>query len=65
MFECCENPQSHHAAIFDKYTDKRYKRASQYAQGEIRNGFQIPDVAVNNSRLVISYYNDETFWEKK
>ncbi|TGZ80579.1 A/B/D/E cyclin [Ascodesmis nigricans] len=30
LVECCENAQEHHKAIFDKYTDRRYKRASIY-----------------------------------
>ncbi|KAF1948516.1 G2/mitotic-specific cyclin 3 [Byssothecium circinans] len=42
MLECCESPQKHHAAVFDKYTDKRYKRASVYVETEISRGFQLP-----------------------
>lgn len=42
MLECCYNPRKHHLSIYEKYTDKRYKRASQYVEAEIANGFMIP-----------------------
>lgn len=40
--ECCDNPQRHHSAVYDKYTDKRYKRASKFVEEQIEKGFQIP-----------------------
>ncbi|KAI1006208.1 G2/mitotic-specific cyclin-4 [Podosphaera aphanis] len=33
--ECCENPQKHHNAVFEKYSDRRYKRAAQFVYTEI------------------------------
>ena len=42
LVECCERPQKHHAAVFDKYCDKRFKRASLFVETEIRNGFRVP-----------------------
>ena len=42
MLECCEDPQRHHSAVYDKYTDKRYKRASQYVAGKLAQGFRLP-----------------------
>ncbi|KAH6625285.1 cyclin-like protein [Boeremia exigua] len=42
MMECCDNPQKHHAAVYEKYTDKRYKRASVFVETEIAKGFQLP-----------------------
>ncbi|KAL1592762.1 B-type cyclin [Paraconiothyrium brasiliense] len=45
MVECCENPQKHHAAVYDKYTDKRYKRASIFVGTELNKGFQLPFVS--------------------
>jgi G2/mitotic-specific cyclin 3/4 len=45
MLECCENPQKHHAAVYDKYTDKRYKRASIFVETELNKGFQLPSVS--------------------
>lgn len=45
ILECCDNPQKHHAAVYEKYTDKRYKRASIFVETEITNGFQLPFVS--------------------
>lgn len=42
LVECCHNAQKHHAAVFDKYTDKRYKKASVFVQGELAKGFVLP-----------------------
>lgn len=30
LVECCENPKTHHNAVYKKYADRRYKRASLY-----------------------------------
>ncbi|PYH44011.1 uncharacterized protein BP01DRAFT_92275 [Aspergillus saccharolyticus JOP 1030-1] len=43
MMECCERPSKHHAAIYEKYTDKRYKRASLFVEAEMKRGFLLPD----------------------
>jgi G2/mitotic-specific cyclin 3/4 len=32
LVECCENPKTHHHAVFKKYSDRRFKRASIYVQ---------------------------------
>ncbi|KAH6723740.1 cyclin-like protein [Leptodontidium sp. MPI-SDFR-AT-0119] len=42
MLECCENPLKHHAAVYEKYSDRRYKRASQFVQAEMVKGFRLP-----------------------
>lgn len=44
IFECLVAPEKHHAAVYDKYADKRYKRASQFVQGKMQQGFVIPPV---------------------
>lgn len=44
ILECCDVPQKHHAAIYEKYSDKRFKRASYFAESEIAKGFTAPDV---------------------
>lgn len=49
MVECCENPQKHHAAIYEKYMDKRFKRASVYVENEMARGFRIPDSTAEKS----------------
>ncbi|KAF7184638.1 hypothetical protein CNMCM7691_005881 [Aspergillus felis] len=53
ILECCEIPRKHHSAIFEKYTDKRFKRASLFAEAEIKKGFCLPEVsreATSNER---------------
>ena len=42
MLSCCEDPQKHHAAVYDKYGDKRFKRASYFVQSEMNKGFVLP-----------------------
>ncbi|KAI5272500.1 hypothetical protein E4T47_04246 [Aureobasidium subglaciale] len=42
MVECCEAPDSHHNAVFHKYQDRRFKRASLFVQTEMKKGFKLP-----------------------
>ena len=42
MIECCEQPHLHHAAVFEKYTDRRYKEASLLVQAALDAGFTLP-----------------------
>lgn len=42
MLSCCEDPQRHHSAIFDKYADKRFRRASTFVESIMRKGFALP-----------------------
>ncbi|KAF4452027.1 hypothetical protein F53441_5101 [Fusarium austroafricanum] len=42
MIECCDRPDQHHAAIFEKYTDRRYKEASLLVQEALDAGFSLP-----------------------
>jgi len=42
MLECCTNAEKHHGAIFDKYSDRRYKRASQFVKTTIEGNFKLP-----------------------
>ncbi|KAL8647488.1 MAG: hypothetical protein Q9210_005529 [Variospora velana] len=58
MVECCEDPRKHHAAIFDKYTDKRYKRASLFSETEMRRGFQIMDISNNSMSCWQTQFED-------
>lgn len=68
MVECCENPQKHHSAIFEKYTDKRFKRASHFVENEMKRGFQIMDVAANSSSGLgtqVDSYEFRQIWNQK
>lgn len=42
MLECCEHPRLHHAAVFEKYSDKRFKEASLLVQSALDAGFTLP-----------------------
>ncbi|KAF4987065.1 hypothetical protein FGRMN_10553 [Fusarium graminum] len=42
MIECCDRPHMHHAAVFEKYTDRRYKSASLLVQEALDLGFTLP-----------------------
>ncbi|KAF7714290.1 Uncharacterized protein PECH_000418 [Penicillium ucsense] len=42
ILECCEDPREHHQAIFEKYTERRFKRASTFVEQEILHGFRVP-----------------------
>ncbi|KAJ6036640.1 hypothetical protein N7540_000919 [Penicillium herquei] len=41
MLDCCQNPQSHHQAIYEKYLDRRFKRASLFVEGEMQRDFTL------------------------
>lgn len=41
ILDCCQVPHQHHAAIFDKYDDKRFKYCSEFVQEEIQVGFTL------------------------
>ncbi|KAJ5690586.1 G2/mitotic-specific cyclin-4 [Penicillium macrosclerotiorum] len=53
MLECCEDPQRHHQAIYEKYSDRRFKRASLYVEAEMKRGFNLsrPTNLKNADRL--------------
>ncbi|PTB62851.1 hypothetical protein BBK36DRAFT_1183693 [Trichoderma citrinoviride] len=42
MIECCENPHKHHAAVFEKYREKRFKEVSTQVQRALDAGFTLP-----------------------
>uniref|UniRef100_A0A2D3UUY2 Related to G2/mitotic-specific cyclin cdc13 n=1 Tax=Ramularia collo-cygni TaxID=112498 RepID=A0A2D3UUY2_9PEZI len=48
IHSCCIEAQKHHNAVFDKYTDKRYKRASTFVSVEMEKGFQLPGLPVSS-----------------
>lgn len=59
ILECCYAPREHHQAVFEKYSDKRYKRASDYVQAEIQNGFSIPGRSTGHCLSVLDNVNIE------
>lgn len=49
ILECCGEAEDHHGVVFEKYKDKRFKRASMFVKSEIHNGFQLPPLSSPNS----------------
>ncbi|KAF2863116.1 A/B/D/E cyclin [Piedraia hortae CBS 480.64] len=43
LAECCEDPKRHHGAVFEKYSESRYKRAATFVSAEMARGFGLPD----------------------
>ncbi|KAI9676758.1 MAG: hypothetical protein M1829_002853 [Trizodia sp. TS-e1964] len=42
LMQCLEHPRDHHGALFEKYTERKFKRASLFVQAEMENDFIIP-----------------------
>jgi G2/mitotic-specific cyclin 3/4 len=42
ILDCCEAPQKHHSAVYEKYADKRFKRSSTYVESQMKRGFSLP-----------------------
>ncbi|KGO36287.1 Cyclin, N-terminal [Penicillium expansum] len=58
LMECCENPRRHHAAIFEKYSDRRFKRASMFVEAELATDFVLPEAsALNDPDRLDGYAN--------
>ena len=64
MVECCREPQKHHNAVFEKYTDKRYKRSSLFVESEMGKGFRVLDVANNAAAYVASLCDNLQNWDR-
>ena len=46
ILECCEDPHRHHQAVYNKYCDKRYKRAAVFVEDEVSKGFTLQDAPI-------------------
>lgn len=55
LLECCDDPRKHHQAVFNKYCDKRYKRASAFVETEIQRGFELSVVVPRRSLIQHQY----------
>lgn len=42
LLECCRSPQKHHTAVYEKYADRRFKKASTFVEEEVSKGFVLP-----------------------
>ncbi|KAJ5952698.1 uncharacterized protein N7479_011111 [Penicillium vulpinum] len=58
LMECCENPRRHHAAIFEKYSDRRFKRAAMFVEAELATDFVLPEASdLNDPDRLDGYAN--------
>lgn len=62
MMECCEIPRKHHAAIYEKYADRKFKRASLFAEAEMRKGFRLPETSRDSSMFGRNQQSD--YWKR-
>ena len=44
LASCLQEPERHHRGVFNKYGDRRYKKASHFVQAELRKGFMVPSL---------------------
>lgn len=42
ILDCCRSPQKHHAAVYEKYCDRRFKKSSIFVENELAKGFALP-----------------------
>jgi len=59
LLDCCENPEKHHNAVYEKFSDRRYKRTAIFVQAELQKGFSIPAHAP--SRLSLPFMEDDAY----
>ncbi|EEH20407.2 hypothetical protein PABG_02666 [Paracoccidioides brasiliensis Pb03] len=66
ILECCEDPLKHHSAVFEKYSDRRFKRASTFVQGEMMKNFKLPGVAREGSAAYpIKLFDNPSSWRRQ
>ncbi|KAL2862750.1 cyclin family protein [Aspergillus lucknowensis] len=64
MQECCEMPRKHHAAIYEKYTDKRFKLASLFVEAEMRKNFRLPEATKDRTSLDRKMTLESGHWKR-
>jgi hypothetical protein len=64
MMECCEMPRKHHAAIYEKYTDKRFKLASLFVEAEMRKNFRLSEPTKESSVLDRKMTLESGHWKR-
>ena len=59
ILDCCRIARKHHAAVFEKYADRKYKRVSNFVEGQLQKGFELPFPSTMRQRLSYGYWEDE------
>ncbi|OJD20481.1 hypothetical protein ACJ73_08184 [Blastomyces percursus] len=66
ILECCEDPMKHHSAVYEKYSDRRFKRASTFVKGEMMKKFKLPEAAHEGSAAhLINLFEDASAWRRQ
>jgi hypothetical protein len=42
LLDCCQAARIHHRTVYEKYTDRRYKKSSVFVREQLAAGFQLP-----------------------
>ena len=59
MLDCCRIARKHHAAVFEKYADRKYKRVSSFVEGQVQKGFRLPFQSAAHQRLSYGYWEED------
>lgn len=49
LLDCCQAARIHHRTVYEKYTDRRYKKSSIFVREQLAAGFQLPIVSRGSS----------------
>ncbi|KAJ3569754.1 hypothetical protein NPX13_g5974 [Xylaria arbuscula] len=60
LLDCCRHARKHHSAIFEKYSDKRYRHASTYVEEEIMRGYTLPFEQRVSMPFSVEFFGTET-----
>ncbi|PGH00921.1 hypothetical protein AJ79_08076 [Helicocarpus griseus UAMH5409] len=66
ILECCGDPMKHHSAVFEKYSDRRFKRASTFVRTEVGKGFKLPELGREGSTAHLStLFDNPSAWRRQ
>ncbi|KAI0532676.1 cyclin-like protein [Xylaria digitata] len=60
LLDCCRHARKHHSAVFEKYSDKRYRHASTYVEDEVLRGYILPFEQRVSMPFSVDFFNSET-----
>ncbi|KAI0434535.1 hypothetical protein F5Y09DRAFT_234400 [Xylaria sp. FL1042] len=60
LLDCCRHARKHHSAVFEKYSDKRYRHASTYVEEEIMRGYTLPFEHRMSMPFAVEFFSSET-----
>ncbi|KAI1337479.1 cyclin-like protein [Xylariaceae sp. FL0016] len=59
MLDCCRMACKHHAAVYEKYSDKRYRRASIFVENELQKGFNLAFQQHTSYHVPLDLFDDD------